>query len=267
MSDANNEEAIVMPATTSDKPVVEESTTPQVTADSSTASEENHEEKTNGVQQRINDLTAKRYKAERERDELAQKLAEASKAPVEQAQPQAELKAPPLPDDLYDEEAMRQYHAANQKYVADMANNAARSQFESQKNKSLEEKQRLEQQKVLDKYTSNAMRDGVDLDKLRVVEQTLNQAGISPQLGSYIMNDNNGAKVAEYLNDNPAEMYEILQLDPVSAGIRIANEIKPKVLSQTPKVSNAPDPIPEVKGGGYVEVDDFDKKYPGAQII
>ena len=73
--------------------------------------------------------------------------------------------------------------------------------------------------------------------------------------------------MVEYLSDNPAEMHEILLLDPVSAGIRIANEIKPKALSQTPKVSGAPDPIPEVKGGGYVEVDDFDKKYPGAVII
>jgi hypothetical protein len=63
-------------------------------------------------------------------------------------------------------------------------------------------------------------------------------------------------------------MHEILALDPVSAGIRIATEIKPKVLSQTPKVSGAPDPIPEVKGaGGYVDTDDFSKKYPGAVII
>ena len=47
----------------------------------------------------------------------------------------------------------------------------------------------------------------------------------------------------------------------------IATEVKAKALSQTPKVSGAPDPIPEVTGGGYVAVDDFDKKYPGAEII
>ena len=65
-----------------------------------------------------------------------------------------------------------------------------------------------------------------------------------------IVSDVNGAKVAEFLVDNPAEMHEILALDPVSAGIKIANEIKPRALSKTPKVSGAPEPIADVKGGG-----------------
>jgi hypothetical protein len=32
-------------------------------------------------------------------------------------------------------------------------------------------------------------------------------------------------------------------------------------------VSNAPEPVPEITGGGYVEVDEFNKKYPGAEFI
>lgn len=269
MSDENNE-GIVMPKTASDKPAAEEVIKPEVNADSSTASEENHEEKSNGVQKRINDLTAKRYQEARRADEAEQALAKL-KAQQSQVQPETKpepaLEAPTLPEDLYDEEAMRKYHVDSQAYNMQVAQNAAKSQFESQQQSEQQQAQQVKHQAVVDKYAANATRDGVDLDKLLVAEQSLKQAGLSNELGAFLLNDPNGAKIVEYLGDNPAEMHDIMKLDVVSAGVRIANEIKPKALSQTPKVSGAPDPIPEVSGGGYVEVDEFSKKYPGAEII
>jgi hypothetical protein len=269
MSDENNE-GIVMPAVVSDKPITEEITTPDVSAESSTASEETHESKSSGVQGRINDLTAKRYKEERRANEAEQELAKLKAQYVNNApapEPAQAINAPVLPDDLYDDDAMRKYHTDSQAYYTQTAQGAAKSQFESQQQESAKQAESAKHKTNLDKYAANATRDGVDFDKLLIAERSLNQAGLSKELGSYLMNDTNGAKIVEYLNDNPAEMHEILALDSVSAGIRIANEIKPKALSQTPKVSGAPDPIPEVKGGGYIAVDDFDKKYPGAVII
>jgi len=268
MSDENNE-GIVMPKTTSDKPVEEVQQT-EVTAESSPASEENHEEKSNGVQKRINDLTAKRYQEARRADEAEEALAKL-KAQQTQSQPESQpeqnLTAPVLPEDIYDEEAMRKFHADSQAYNAQAAQNAAKTQFESQQQSEQQRAQNAKHQAVIDKYAANATRDGVDFDKLLAAERTLKQAGLSNELGAFLMNDTNGAKIVEYLSDNPAEMHEIMQLDAVSAGIRIATDVKPKALSQTPKVSGAPDPIPEVKGGGYVETDDFSKNYPGAVII
>ena len=268
MSDENNE-GIVMPKTTSDKPVVEQEThQPEIIAESSPASEENHEQKTDGVQTRINTLTAKRYQETRRADEAEAELAklrsQATSQPVIQTE---QLTAPALPEDQFDEDAMREYHKANQKYYTEVAQSAAKNQFESQQANTLKQAQEAKFKTSVDKYSQNAVRDGVDFDKLLVAEKTLKQNGLSNELGQYLLNDTNGAKIVEYLNDNPADMHDILSLDPVSAGIRIATEIKPKVLSSTPKVSGAPDPIPEVKGGGYLKVDDFDKKYPGAEII
>ena len=268
MSDENNE-GIVMPAVVSDKPITEEIIQPEIIAESSPASEENHEQKSNGVQGRINDLTAKRYKEERRANEAEQKLATleaqlATQTPVVQS---AQDNAPVLPDDMYDEEAMRKYHIDSQAFYTSTAQNAAKSQFETQQQASVQQAQNAKHQANIDTYASNATRDGVDFDKLAIAEQTLKQNGLSNELGNYLLSDPNGAKIVEYLNDNPAEMHEVLKLDPLSAGIRIATEIKAKVLSQTPKVSGAPDPIPEVTGGGYVAVDDFNKKYPGAVII
>lgn len=268
MSDEMNE-GIVMPAVTSD-PVTNEVAQPEVIAESSPASEDNHENKSNGVQNRINDLTAKRYKEERRANEAEAELAALKASQANQTpalQSEQSLSAPVLPEDIFDEEAMRKYHMDSQAFNTQTAQGAARSQFESQQQASVQQAQNAKHQSNVDNYTKNATRDGVNFDKLLIAERTLKENGLGDELGIFLLNDTNGAKIVEYLSDNPAEMHEVLRLDPVSAGIRIANEIKPKVLSLTPRVSGAPDPIPEVKGGGYIAVDDFDKKYPGATII
>lgn len=268
--DANEsvDEEVLMPSTTSNEGI-ESHLEAQSTDEPSSSSEENHEEKSNGVQKRINDLTAKRYTAEREAAEYKEKLAqyESNQQATTQQAPDESVVAPSLPDDLYDDEAMRKYHSDMAKYTNVVATNAAKSTFENQQQQSLQKTQQAQQKEVVDKWASNAIRDGVDINKLSGVEQTLKQAGITPELGQFIMNDNNGAKIAEYLADNPSEMYSVLSMDPVSAGIEIATKIKPKVLTQTPRVSNAPTPIADVSGGGYVEKDDFDKTYAGYEII
>ena len=268
MSDENNE-GMTIPEVISDQPITEEVNQPEIIAESSPASEENHEQKTNGVQGRINDLTAKRYKEERRANEAEQELAtlKAQYATQTPASQSAQDNAPVLPEDIYDEEAMRKYHIDSQAYNTATAQNAAKNQFEAQQQQSSQQAINAQHQANIDTYAANATRDGVNFDKLALAEQALKQNGLSDQLGQFLLNDPNGAKLVEYLNDNPAEMHEVLKLDPVSAGIRIANEIKPKALSQTPRVSGAPDPIPNVNGGGYVKVDDFNKQFPGAEII
>lgn len=269
-TDANDSEGqeVLTPSLTSSEGVSSH-LTEQSNDESSSSSEENHEEKTNSFQKRINDVTAKKYQAERERDESKRELEEFKASQNTPAfNPPEQVKAPALPDDLYDEDAMKTYHGEMAVYSQEVAKQAASSVYESQQEKSAQQKQESQYQKVVETYVSGAIRDGVDLDKLRGVETSLVQAGMKPDLGQFIMNDVNGAKIAEYLADNPAEMHEILAMDSVSAGIKIANEIKPKVLATTRKVSNAPDPIPDISGnGGFVEKDDFDKKYPGAVFI
>lgn len=226
---------------------------------------ESSPEKLNGVQERINKITAEKYQAQREKEELERKLAEIeSQKPV---QVSADVEQPSLPDDLYDEEAMRQYHIANQKYIQEVAQKNAQSAIENQQKTVAQQQQQAKQREVVTKYAENAQRDGVTIEKLQAAEAALNQAGISPQLGQYLINDVNGGKIVEYLHDNPAKMQEVLSLDPVSAGIKINAEIRAAALSKTPKVSNAPEPTLDIKGGGYKEVDDFDKKYPGAEFI
>lgn len=237
-------------------------------SDSSPDSGENHEPKHNKVQERINQITADKYKAQREADELKAKIAELESKPAEKVEAKPDYgSAPSLPEDIYDEEAMRKYYADSAEYNQKVATKAAQSTFEQQQ-KGISEKAENDRRKaVVDEYAKNAIRDGVDMDKLRLAEQTINQAGINPQLVEYIMNDTNAAKIIETLYDDPNLMQEVLSSDPITAGMKIATTVKPMALSKTPKVSNAPAPVPEIKGGGVHEQDEFEKNYPGVQFI
>ena len=238
---------------------------PQVNSDPSPDSGANHEQKPDGVQKRINELTAKRYEAERKAEaaETRLKEMEASKpAPIVEVQD-----APALPEDLYDDEAMRKYHTDTAAHNRKMAEAAGKSAYERQKEADNKTAQEGKQQEAVSSYVSNAQRDGVDLEVLRAAEQALNNAGIDPTLGQHIIDDPNGGKIVEYLYNNPAEMHELLSLSPMNASIKIANDIKAKALSTTPKVSNAPDPLPNILGAGTLEKDDFERKFPGTEFI
>jgi len=268
-TDANEStyENVIMPSTGSGDSI-EASSEVQSNSSPSVEPEENQEKKSRDFQTRFNERAKRAFTAERKVEELQEQLAQANANAIEQSPSTNQgVDAPVLPEDIYDEESMRKYHVDSAAYNTAAAQNAAKTQFETQQQASTQQAINVKHQANVDTYAANAARDGVNLDKLALAEQTLKQNGLSNELGNYLLSDPNGAKIVEYLSDNPAEMHEILKLDPVSAGIRIANEIKPKVLAQTPKVSGAPDPIPEVNGGGYVKVDDFNKKYPGGVII
>lgn len=223
----------------------------------------------NPVQDRVDKITAKKWEETRRADN-AERRAEEAEAQLKQAQPQQtpELPtAPALPEDTFDEDAMREYHeklAVHQTTVAAQAGKDAYKQEKQAENKA---RQDAEGDKIYSGFVTAALRDGVDGDKLHAAEQALNNAGISEQLGAHIMTDANGGKIATYLHDNPALMHEIIGMDPMQAAIKINNEVKSAALSATPNSTQAPDPIPDISGSGAVVKDDFEKDFPGTVFI
>ena len=257
-----NEDAIAEPIeSVSDQPLTMDDAEPE----SSPEQAAEPEQKTDAIQKRMNELTAKRYQEQRRADEAERRLAEYTAA---QSVPKAKVDQPPvLPDDMYDSEAVAKYQQDMTAYQVIVAQESAQRVFENNQRASQEAQRAAEMQQVVSTYASNAVRDGVDIDKLRAAEQVLTQEGINPILGQFLVNDSNGGKIVEYLHDNPSVRYELLSLDPINAGNRILTEIKALALSKTPKVSNAPDPIPSIKGGGALDKDDFDRKNPGTTFI
>ena len=110
---------------------LDKSNTVERNSDSSTDSGESHEQKHNGVQERINKITADKYNEKRRADDLERQLNE-----LRTQQPKAEvpsdLVAPSLPEDIYDEDAMRNYYAESAKYNQEVATRAAKSTYEHQ---------------------------------------------------------------------------------------------------------------------------------------
>jgi len=240
-------------------------------SDSSPDSGESHEQKQNSVQERINKITAEKYAAKRESDELRKQLEEAQKvkADAPSALPvQSGLSdAPELPSDIYDEEAMRKYHADMLAYNRTVAEEAGKSQYRKQLEEQKKTQEQATQKQAVDGWIANAQRSGVDLDKLAAAEQAIANAGVKPELAQHVLADANGPAIAVHLAENPALMYEVINMSPMAAAVKIETEIKAAALSQTPKVSNAPEPLQEISGGGAVEQDEFKRQFPNAEII
>lgn len=225
------------------------------------------EKNTDAFQERINKVTAQKYEQQRRADTAEAKSRELEAQLAKPAVVDSSIEAPKLPDDTYDQEAMAKYQTDMASYSQQLATVAGKNAFEQQQNEVRAAQQKADTQQVVSTYVQNAVRDGVDMDKLGVAEQTLIQAGIDPALGEHLARDVNGGKIIEYLHDNPAALHEIVSLDPIRAGMKIEQEIKSLALATTPKVSNAPAPTPEITGGGALDKDDFERTNPGTTFI
>lgn len=235
-------------------------------SESSPDSGENHEQKHNAVQERINKITREKYEAKREAEELRKQLEEAKQHKPE-AQNVPNEGEPEYPDDPYDDDKVREYHRQMAAYNRKQAEKAALDTYKAREAEQQKQQQELQQKQVIDRWIDTAQKSGVDLDKLAAAEQTVAAAGVKPELAQYLMNDSAGPQMVAYLADNPAVMYEIVEMDAMSAAVKLATEIKAQALSSTPKVTKAPEPYAQINGGGVSVKSDFERMFPDAKII
>lgn len=220
---------------------------------------ENKQQVSDNTQDRFNQLTAEKYALKKRIAEL-----ESGQGKKEEEKPAQVTQAPQLPDDLYDDEAMRKYHADMIKYSADAARQAAASTYQEQQLTNQQQAQQAEMQKTIQAYAQQGMKDGLTVDKMHVNEQILVGSGLDPNVGMYIMNDSNGAKIADYLASHQDQLNKINGMNQMQAAVYIANEIKLKALAPS-NVSKAPEPTDTpVNGSGVTGKDDFDSRCPGA---
>ncbi len=245
--------------------VVEESATEttEVVQNSESSPETQAEDKGSNVEGRISKLTAQRYAAEREAKELRQQL----EAATNQSKPEtvSTEEAPSLPTDMFDDDAMRKYHADMLAYTQKAAANAAKSTFETQQQTAAERAANEVKQKSIQAYAEAGLRDGLTIDQMQMNEQVLGSAGISAEVGQFIMSDPNGAKIADYLAKNPEQLQTINGMSPLQAAVVISNDIKVKAMGPS-NISSAPDPIESISTSGVRESDSFTNSCPGAVI-
>lgn len=214
------------------------------------------------VQERMNEITAARREAERERDEALRKLAEASPKP-EVAKPAVET--PSAEADLEPDPTAFEYGEADPKFTLEMAKWGARQEFKALRESEAIKAQVAETSEKWDRMGSEAVEKYPDfkekvLDTAKTVEWPC-----SPIVGEGILNSEVGTDIAYHLATNVDEAKAIYAMNPLEQA-RAFGRLEAKFIggtskaaAPTPKITtDAPKP-PENRargGGGKYAVDD-----------
>ena len=230
----------------------------------------------NGVQKRMNELTAKRYeaeaqaKAERERAEQLEKQLEQAKAQPLAQTPEptpTQVIQPPSPDLFYEDEAL--YNQKYAEYTAQVTTQAIQAQTESQREA---ERQRLAQERVRQaqadtqkRIIDNAAELGIDVETVHQSAQTLANRGCTADLIDALTQHEKSAALIDHLAKNPAVFEDVKSESSMLGIIRKLDSLQEDALKRN--ISKAPEPVETLNGKSAREPDVFEQKYPGAQIL
>lgn len=234
-------------------------TVTQEGAESAPASEGQHEEKVTfseaqqaKLDEIIGEQTFKRREAERE---LKQKLEEAERRAQElesKIAPQTRPEIPDMPDPYEDdyEERVKARDEAIRKAAAFDAEQESRQQQErrTQEQQALEEAKAL--QEAAQTYTDRAIQQGMTAEELDQAGQVVRAFGVSNDIATFILNDEQGPLITKYLAKHPQELDAISSMNPIQGLVTVATKVKEKAAALSAKTSDAPPPPEELEGGG-----------------
>ncbi len=206
--------------------------------------------KPNGYEKRIATLVHR----EKQKDQEARQL-KAELETLKAMQTKTDEPAPEFPsDDLrYDDpKAYKDQLDAYYKHTAEQTFKSQQQALrDAEQSRAAEEKQaskQARQQGIIQGYIENGLVSGISEEKMAANEAVLGQANIDVGLVEELYSDQDGAKLVDYLADNPDKLKELSEVSPYQAAVKIATEIKPAALSGKPTSSNAPDPIEPTQG-------------------
>jgi len=231
-------------------------------ADLAPAGEGQHKQKvklTKEQQELFEQKTAKRVWAQKDAERKARALEQELNALRAERVRTAAPVVPPMPDQF--EDGFEQKLAERDKAIA------AKSQWDAEQavyaRQHHEAEQRVQQQqqqafeKSVEEYEKRSLRLGVAKEELISAVTVVGNYGIDRGLMNAIVQDENGPLITTYLANNPDAMEEIINRDPVSAGIYIARNIVPKLQPRKTKTTNAPEPAPVLRGNGAPPKDKY----------
>lgn len=231
--------------------------THNVEVDSAPAAEETPKvEFDEGQQKLVDDIIGKKTfqmrQSERDSDakinELQKQLEEANSKVPQQTRPNV----PEMPDafdDNYQEQMTQRDEAIRQAAEFDGRQSAQQAQLQVQQQAALAEQQQAFN-KVVESYTDNATKLGVDATELQAAGAIVANYGLNDQVVEFILQDDQGPLITKYLANNPLEMETLRNLSPMGAAVRIGNEIKKQAAALGVKSRSAPDPAETLQGSG-----------------
>ncbi len=195
-------------------------------------------------------INKKHYELMQER--RARQEAEEKLRKYEQAQVGERPDIPPMPDH-YDDDFEAQVKARD-KAIADAAAYDARQAEASRNEQARLENQRVQQEREINEavteYSQKAEKVGIKPEDLQIAGQLVAAYGISPELTSFILTDDDGPMLTMYLSKNPQDLEKIQSAGSMRAVSYIESQIRPK-LSSAKNENVAPKPADTLQGGGF----------------
>ncbi len=179
---------------------------------------------------------------------LAQDLADAQSKIPQDARPLVPDAPDPYDEDFAAKLAVRD-DAIQQAAAFDARSEAQVLINQQEANRANDQKQQA-LAKTIQTYSDTATKLGVDAQELQQAGAVVSQYGVSDDIASFILNDEQGPLITKYLAINPAALEKINSLDPMSAAVFIATDVKQQATQLGVKNRNAPDPTDTLSGAG-----------------
>lgn len=215
------------------------------------------------AQEKANAAFNKQYgeKKQLERDLAAQREVNAKFEKADRERLAAQVgDIPPMPDS-FDEDFDVKVKQRDDALIAQANFNAQNNAYMQQEQFNQQQAAQAAQQKqaeLASSFTANAKKMGATDEEFNSVVNTLNNGGMTGDIGAAIMSEPDGYFIAKHLAANPIEAHELNTMNPILAGAKFA-ELKQKASALKPKTSNAPTPATNLDGNG---VDLEAGKYP-----
>jgi hypothetical protein len=110
--------------------------------------------------------------------------------------------------------------------------------------------QQTELLEIVQTYGGRAKALGISEKDLQVAGQTVNALGISDDLSLFILGDEAGPAITLHLAENPEELANLANMNPMRAAVYLETKIKPRAVGNRRSVTDAPDPAETLGGGG-----------------
>ena len=107
-----------------------------------------------------------------------------------------------------------------------------------------------ENQKDAQTYFDRASKLGIKQQDILAAGQMVASMGLQDEIAGFILKDETGPLITQFLAANPLVLDEISRMSPMDAAIQINSVIKPKAAELMPRTTQAPDPVEPLHGAG-----------------
>ena len=222
-----------------------ETTATEATTTESAPVESSTPDKSNGVQERINKITADKHEERRKREAEGKRADELQKRLDELEAKKPTLSKPTLEDHEYDDDAF------NKATVAYQVQEQVAAELTTQRTKQDQKDQQAKQQQSLDTFNERATALGKD-DFAAKAEAI---PDLPDGVADAIMSLENGAEMVYHLGTHLDKADALANMTPMQAMMELGRISASMSTKPETKLSAAPDPIESIKTGSAINTE------------